>query len=122
VSSSGLCVDKSDCQVVCDSADGEPEEEENCEVVNRRGWYPVSEATWSEFHDAYVHDDDLASVDGHGYVHEEYVVEDYRGNTILRDEAVTLGPDEDEYAHQDDSDLIEVHFGNSRTTFHAIRA
>jgi hypothetical protein len=122
VSSSGLCVDSSDCQVVCDNADGEPEEEGNCEVVNRRGWYPVSAASWSEFHDAYVHDDDLASVDGHGYVHEDYVVEDYRGNTILRDEAIGLGPDEDEYAHQDDEDLIEVHVGNSRTTFHAIRA
>lgn len=122
VNQSGLCADTSDCQVVCDNADGEPEEEETLEVINRSGWYSRDVVTWSNYHDEYVHDDDVAHVDGHGYVHEDYTVTDYRGNYILRDESVGLGPDEDEYAHRDDEDLIEVHIGNSRCTFYAIRA
>ena len=123
VNHSGLCADTSDCQVVCDHADGAPEEEEETfEVINRSGWYPRSVVTWSDYHDEYVHDDDATHVAGHGYVHEDFVVTDYRGNQILSDESVELGPDEDGYAHRDDEDLIEVHIGNSRRTFHAIRA
>ena len=121
VNGSGLCADREDCSIVCDNADGEPQEE-LCEVVDRSRRYPRDEVTWSDYHHEYVHDDDVVYVDGHGDVHIDYTVEDYRGNSILRDEAVALGPDEDEWAHEDDDDLVQVHVGNPRSTFHAIRA
>lgn len=121
VSDYGLVADRDSCTIVCDCADGEPQEE-MCEVVNRSRCYSHDEVTWSDYHGEYVHNDDVVYVDGHGDVHADFTVQDYQGNDILRDEAVGLGPDEDEYAHEDDDDLIEVHVGNSRSTFRAIRA
>jgi len=121
VSSYGVMADRDDCSIVCDNADGEPQEEQH-EVYGRRGSYLMDEIEWSSHHDEYVHNDDVVFVSGIGAVHCDDTVEDYRGNSILREDSVALGPDEDEYAHKDDDDLIEVHFGNSRSTVYAIRA
>lgn len=121
VSSSGLMADRDDCSIVCDDADGEPQDEYH-EVYGRRGTYLMEYIEWSEYHSEYVHNDDVVYVSGVGAVHCDDTVEDYRGNSILREDSVALGPDEDEYAHKDDDDLFEVHFGNSRNTVYAIRA
>jgi hypothetical protein len=129
VGRNGLFADGSG-QISCDDADGDPlnnnesnENESNeIEVYGRNNYYDRDNCTWSEYHNAYLYDDDVTTVDGHGAVHCDETVEDYRGNYILREDSVELGEDSGEYAASDDEDLVEVHFGNRRSTVYAIRA
>jgi hypothetical protein len=112
-------------RIKCDDADGDPignGESDEVEVYGRNDYYDRDDCTWSGYHGAFLHDDDVTNVDGHGAVHCDETVEDYRGNYILQCDSVELGNDSGSYAADDDDDLVQVHFGNRRRTVYAIRA